>query len=179
MPGSKAVTHAEACKESQIIVLCTPGGQATLDCFTTLYKAALLSGEITRTWLNKAITSIEDKIVIDLTNPFALDHAKSTSGGEMLQNIAPTVRVVKTLNSIGHNKYGSPAVHGEKVDMFVAGDNAEARKVVLELVGELGFNPVDAGGIAASRWIEALCYGWVHMAHTMGWGRDIGWKLIK
>jgi hypothetical protein len=32
--------------------------------------------------------------VIDLTNPFTLDHLKSTSGGEMLQNISgPTVKV--------------------------------------------------------------------------------------
>jgi hypothetical protein len=39
----------------------------------------------------------------------------------------------------------------EKTDMFVAGDNVEARETVLKLVHDLGFNPVDAGGIAASR----------------------------
>lgn len=118
--------------------------------------------------------------MVDLTNPFSLDHLKSTSGGEMLQAISgPTVRVVKAFNSVGHEKYLAPTVKGEKIDMFVAADNLEARKEILQLAGDMGFNPVDAGGIASSRWMEALCYAWVHMAHAMKNGRDIGWRLMK
>ncbi len=111
--------HIAACTASNIIVLCTPGGQPTLDVFTTLYKAGALT----------------DKTVIDLTNPFSLDHLKSTSGGEMLQQISgPAVKVVKTLNTIGHNMYSTPSVGGQKADMFVAGDNAEAKNDVVKLV---------------------------------------------
>jgi predicted dinucleotide-binding enzyme len=52
------------------------------------------------------------------------------------------VQVVKTLNTIGHNKYGSPTVGGEKADMFVAADNNDAKSEALNLVKEMGFNPV-------------------------------------
>jgi hypothetical protein len=27
--------------------------------------------------------------------------------------------------------------------------------------------------------MEALAYGWVHMAHAMGNGRNQGWKLLR
>jgi len=158
-----AKTHSDACKAADIIVLATPGGQATIDVFSTLYKAALLS---------------EDKIVVDLTNPFSLDHKKSDSGGEMLQKIAASVRVVKTLNSVGHDLYTHPKVNNVAIDMFVAADDLDAKRRIMHLVGEMGFNPVNAGGIESSRWMEALGYGWVHMAHTVGYGRNIGWKLL-
>lgn len=168
VPGATAATHLEACKGANFVFLATPGGDATLDVFKTLFKTGCL----------EAVD--REKVVVDLTNPFALDHLKSTSGGEMLQAIAgDTVHVVKTLNTCGHNLYNSPTIGNEKVDMFVAGNNEQARKQTLELVGAMGFNPVDAGGIAASRWMEALCYGWVHMAHNMGLGREIGWKLLR
>jgi hypothetical protein len=26
--------------------------------------------------------------------------------------------------------------------------------------------------------LQALCYGWVHMAHAKGLGREIAWKLL-
>lgn len=171
VPGSRAETHSKAIEHASIVFLATPGGQPTLDVFTELYKAGL--------FVPVESTVVISKIVVDLTNPFALDHLKSTSGGEMLQAIGgPYVRIVKAFNTTGHEKYCAPTVKGEKIDLFVAGDNQSARETILKLAGDMGFNPVDAGGIASSRWMEALCYGWVHMAHKMGVGRDSGWKLL-
>lgn len=163
--GAKAaaLTHADACHAAQVLILATPGGAATVDVLSTLWKAALVTPQ---------------HIVVDLTNPFSIDHPKSTSGGEMLQALSPTIRVVKAFNTVGSNKFVAPTVGTDKIDMFVAGDNAEARHAIMRLADDMGFHAVDAGGIASSRWMEALCYGWVHMAHAMGLGRDLGWKLL-
>jgi predicted dinucleotide-binding enzyme len=47
----------------------------------------------------------------------------------------------------------------------VAGDDADAKLTVARLVGRLGLRPVDAGGIASSRYLERLAVD-LHAAAT-------------
>jgi 8-hydroxy-5-deazaflavin:NADPH oxidoreductase len=61
--------------------------------------------------------------------------------------------VVKAFNNIYadhlRNK-GTPAGTAGRVALPVAGDHGEAKAVVMQLVDEIGFDPVDAGGIDES-----------------------------
>lgn len=159
-PKAVSLTHTEAVSASQVVFVATPGGAPAVEVVTNLYKAGAL----------KPI-----HIVVDLTNPF---DNEVTSGGERMQAIAPQIRVVKAFNTCGSNKFVEPTVGTEKIDMFVAANDADARKEIMQLANAIGFSSVDAGGIASSRWMEALCYGWVHMAHAQKLGRNIGWKLL-
>jgi predicted dinucleotide-binding enzyme len=58
--------------------------------------------------------------------------------------------VIKAFNSI-HAKHlmenGKPAGAPGRIALPVAGDDARAKKVVMELVDQLGFDPIDAGGL--------------------------------
>jgi hypothetical protein len=58
--------------------------------------------------------------------------------------------VVKAFNNI-HAEHllelGRPAGTSGRIALPVAGDDAKAKEVVLRLVDELGFDPVDAGGL--------------------------------
>jgi predicted dinucleotide-binding enzyme len=61
--------------------------------------------------------------------------------------------VIKAFNNIYAEhllKHGKPAGAPERIALPVAGDDGEAKAVVLRLVDELGFDPVDAGGLDES-----------------------------
>lgn len=61
--------------------------------------------------------------------------------------------VVKAFNNIYAEhllKRGRPAGDPERIALPVAGDDERAKRVVMGLVDELGFDPVDAGGLDES-----------------------------
>ena len=62
-------------------------------------------------------------------------------------------RVVKAFNNIQAlhlMEKGTPAGSPDRIALPVAGDDAQAKQVVMELVEELGFDPVDAGTLDES-----------------------------
>lgn len=61
--------------------------------------------------------------------------------------------VVKAFNNIYAEhllENGRPAGDPDRVALPVAGDDDSSKRVVMELIDELGFDPVDAGGLADS-----------------------------
>jgi 8-hydroxy-5-deazaflavin:NADPH oxidoreductase len=72
--------------------------------------------------------------------------------------------VVKAFNNIYAShllELGRPKGSPERFALPVAGDDPAAKKIVMDLVDELGFDPVDAGGLAES-WRQqpgTPCYG--------------------
>ena len=58
---------------------------------------------------------------------------------------APGAFVFKTLNTTGASNMAKAAGHQFKPVMLVAGDDLGKKLQVMELVGKLGFEPVDAG----------------------------------
>jgi predicted dinucleotide-binding enzyme len=61
--------------------------------------------------------------------------------------------VIKAFNNIYARhllEKGRPAGTAGRVALPVAGDDAQAKKIVLELVDELGFDPIDADGLDES-----------------------------
>jgi len=53
--------------------------------------------------------------------------------------------VVKAFNTALAARQADPVVDGVQLDGFVAGDDQAAKRQVLELVGSIGFRPIDAG----------------------------------
>ena len=66
-----------------------------------------------------------------------------TSTAETLQSRVPSARVVKAFNTAFASRQADPVVDGVRVDGYVAGDDAEAKAAVLQLVESIGFVPVD------------------------------------
>ncbi len=116
------------------------------------------------------------KVVIDLSNRFG--PKPMNSAGEELAQLTGA-RVVKAFNTIGAEHYLNPVIGGEAASMLVAGDDTEAKQVVLQLAQELGFEPVDAGPLAVSAHLENLAALWVHLALRTPLGRNIGFRLLK
>jgi 8-hydroxy-5-deazaflavin:NADPH oxidoreductase len=72
-----------------------------------------------------------------------------------------------------------PIFHGVKSVMFVAGDDAANKPKVVELVGALGFEVVDAGPLRNARLLEAHAMLWIDLALNRGLGRDFAFALLR
>ncbi|NDW04168.1 NADPH-dependent F420 reductase [Jiella pacifica] len=78
-------------------------------------------------------------------------HEETTS--ERLARHLPGARIVKAFNAIRAVELttdAKPAGEAGRRALPVAGDDAEAKRVVMELTDELGYEPVDTGSLADS-----------------------------
>ena len=127
--------------------------------------------------------ALAGKVVIDATNPIKADYSglatDGTSGAEEIQAKAPGARVVKAFNTAFAARQADPKVAGGlRVDGFVAADDADAKATVLGLVEAIGFNPVDAGGLAMARYLEGMAWLNITLQMNNGWSWQAGWKLV-
>ncbi|GAB3159108.1 hypothetical protein GCM10027290_63530 [Micromonospora sonneratiae] len=80
----------------------------------------------------------------------------SMSGGELIAHAASGWRVAKAFNTLSADALTHWPADGGPVCVPVASDHPSGRREVFELVLRLGLHPVDAGGIASSREMEAM-----------------------
>ncbi len=117
------------------------------------------------------------KIVIDTTNrPGA--SASGRSAAQDLAAMIPGAHVVKAFNTIGAEHMAQGTLNGEQLSMFMAGDDAHAKAVVAQLVADVGFDPVDVGGLNAAHLLESLAQLWIALARG-SYGRGVGFRLVR
>jgi predicted dinucleotide-binding enzyme len=131
----------------------------------------------------KTVGPLNGKIVLDATNPltsdFALAVGHNDSAGETVARLAAGAHVVKAFNTTGFNNMADSRYPGGKLMMLVAGDDANAKKAVLTLASDLGFEGVDAGPLTMSRYLEPMAMVWIKLAITQKMGRDFGFALLR
>jgi len=168
--GSKASvgTFADAAAFGEIIVLATLGVAA---------ESVLQSA---------GPETFRGKILIDTTNPLdfsggvppKLAIAGNDSGGERVQRMLPGAHVVKAFNTVGNALMFRPQLPGGPPDMFIAGNNEDAKQQVGAILTDFGWGVVDVGGIESSRYLEAMCMVWVLSAVRSGaWNQ--AFKLLR
>jgi predicted dinucleotide-binding enzyme len=62
----------------------------------------------------------------------------------------PVIKVFNNIYAEHLDKRGKPPGTPGRIALPVSGDNAKAKKVVMDLVNDMGFDPVDAGGLDES-----------------------------
>ncbi len=162
--GAKAArSNVEAVKHAEVVIVAVPYDKL---------------GEVFR----ELGASVDGKVVIDATNHVDMENpAKVFSGpsnAEEIQTRHPKVRVVKAFNYAFATRMADPSVKGVKLDGFVAGDDQEAKEKALELVGSIGFRPVDAGALVMSRVLEGMAFLNITLQIRNGWPWQNGWKLV-
>jgi predicted dinucleotide-binding enzyme len=95
------------------------------------------------------------KVVIDAMNAYsesfqAMDLEPSSSSEEVEKQLKGA-RLVKALNTLGAGRLaseGKPGGGDDRLVLFVAGDDEEAKQVVSRLIEDIGFAAVDTGDLA-------------------------------
>jgi 8-hydroxy-5-deazaflavin:NADPH oxidoreductase len=140
-PGAHAVSAAEA-SQADLVVAAVP-----MHKFRTLDASALAGRTVVDTMNYWAPTDGE-------IFEFEGDH-RSTS--EVVQDFLAGSTVVKALNHIGYKDLeglARPAGDPDRRALAVAGDDDSARAAVGTFLDRLGYDPVDAGPLAAGRAFE-------------------------
>jgi predicted dinucleotide-binding enzyme len=86
----------------------------------------------------------------------AIDQGQSESVWVSEQLGRPVIKAFNNILAYSLASLGSPEGAADRLAVAVAGDNAAAKKIVMGLVNELGFDPVDAGSLEES-WRQQPC----------------------
>jgi predicted dinucleotide-binding enzyme len=104
--------------------------------------------------------ALQGKVIIDITNPITPDAKgfvtpEGTSGAQEIAKAAPAgAHVVKAFNTLFAGVLAAGAAEGRPLDVFIAGDDAQAKALVSAFIESLGLRPLDAGQLPMARAIE-------------------------
>jgi 8-hydroxy-5-deazaflavin:NADPH oxidoreductase len=151
-PKAKIGRFVDAAQFGEVVVLAVKGSVAS--------KALEAAGA----------GNLAGKTVIDVTNPIAdappengvLKYFTNLDGSlmEQLQKQFASAHFVKAFNSVGSPTMVNPQFKGGKPSMFIAGNDAAAKKTVSGILDQFGWEVEDMGGAEAARAIEPLCILW-------------------
>lgn len=159
--GASVATIPASLADADVIVLATP--------FAAVPAVAA------------ALPDWTGRLVIDCTNPigpgFKLLHGHTDSGAEVVARLLPGARVVKSFSAQGAEVLAHPVYDGVPASNFYCGDDADAKAVVKQLVEDVGFEAIDAGGLASARYLEPITMLWITMSRSLG--RDFAFKVLR
>lgn len=153
-PGNaSATTPAEAVAGAEVIVLAVPGTAAE---------------EVTR-----SLGDLSGKIIIDPTNRVGRENGVMVhdvpgkgSNAALIQAAAPGARVVKAFNTLNVAQMADPETAGGPITIMLAGDDAEAKQFVAELVEGMGLDAVDVGPLVYANTLEEMLILWANSLRT-------------
>jgi predicted dinucleotide-binding enzyme len=139
--GARTGTPAEAAAFGEVVMLSVPW---------RLIDAVLAD-----------VGALDGKIVIDTTNQFGAGGLEELPEGRTAAQLnaarMPGARYTKAFNTLtsGFQAEAAGRTGPDRVAIFVAGDDADAKEVVAGLIDDAGFTAIDVGGTADAAIMEA------------------------
>lgn len=161
----KVATPKEAIREAEVVVLATP--------FAAVEEA-----------LQAVAEEMRGKILIDCTNPVGpgLSHGLKSvqSGSELIQQLLPDTRVVKAFTIYGYENFedSSYPAHAVKPVMMFCGNDPAAKSSVSGLIAQLGWQPLDVGGLEQALHLEHMTLLWVRLVRVNGHSPHLVWAML-
>jgi NADPH-dependent F420 reductase len=132
-------TYVDAAADAEVVILTVPW--AAMD--ETLAELGDLHGTV----------------VVDVSYPYNKREREALGGrstAEVIQERLPAARVFKGWNHVHARHLTDPEVEGIASSVLIAGDDPAGKEAVFTLARDMGFHPVDAGPLRASRDLEKL-----------------------
>jgi 8-hydroxy-5-deazaflavin:NADPH oxidoreductase len=116
--------------------------------------------------------NLRDKTLIDVSNPLdfsqgmppTLSVCNTDSMGERIQAAFPDAKVVKALNTMNARVMVNPSLVPDDHDVFICGNDSDAKARVTELLRSFGWRTViNLGDISASRGMEMILPIWLRL----------------
>lgn len=167
--AARCGTFADAAADGELVFNCTAGAHSI--------EALRAAGA----------DNLRGKVLIDVANP--LDFSKGMpptlsifnddSLGESIQRTFPEARVVKALNTMNCEIMVDPSRVAGDHDVFVSGDEAEAKAQVVELLKSFGWKqPIDLGDLSTARGTESFLPLWLRLWGALG-TPDFNIKVVR
>ena len=124
------------------------------------------------------------RVLIDATNPVGpgITHPLGDrSGAQSVQDAVPEARVVKAFSVYGFENLEDNAYPGYDVPpaMPFCGDDPDAKQLVGRLIRQLGWEPIDVGGLAQALHLEHMTLLWVRMVRADGGSPGQVWAVLR
>ena len=132
-------TYADAAKDADVVILTVP--------WTAMDQTLRQLGDLPVT------------VVIDVSYPNSKREREALRGrstAEAIQQQLPSARVFKGWNHVHARHLTDPEVDGVAASVLIAGDDPAAKDIVFAMARDMGFHPVDAGPLRATRDLEKL-----------------------
>jgi predicted dinucleotide-binding enzyme len=103
------------------------------------------------------------KLLVDITNPVAPDlksfvTPEDSFGAQEIVKAAPADAVViKAFNTLFSHVLAAGPVKSHPLDVFIAGDDAQAKARISAFIESLGLRPMDTGLLPMARTLEHVC----------------------
>jgi hypothetical protein len=130
-------------------------------------------------------SELAGKVLVDCTNPVGpgLRHGLDSrqSGSQAVQKLVPAARVVKAFSIYGFENFEDsryPA-YSVKPAMMFCGDDTAAKRTVGELIAQLGWEPLDVGGLEQALHLEHMTLLWVRMVRVGGATPHMVWARLR
>jgi predicted dinucleotide-binding enzyme len=150
--NASAKTPQQAVIGADMVVLAVPGTSAVA--------------------VTEGLGDLSGKIIIDPTNVYSRAGGTLTHGVEgkgsnaaLIQAAAPGATVVKAFNTLNSRQMVDPETAGGPITIMLAGDDADAKAQVAELVRGMDLDAVDVGGLEYAHILEEMLVMW---AASMG-----------
>jgi NADPH-dependent F420 reductase len=124
------------------------------------------------------------KVVVDIANPLNSTYdglataPDSSSAEDLAKALVAGAKVVKAFNTTYAGTLVAGEVAGQKLDVFIAGDDADAKAKIAQIVNDGGMRAIDAGPLQRARQIESMQLLHIVLQGSLGtnWGSAL--KII-
>ena len=163
--GARAGTPAEATESADLLLLAVHW--ARID--DVLEKAGTMSGTVVVT-CSLPMNADDTKLVVGQTS----------SGAEQLAKKVPKARVVSAFSTVPSEVLFSvfkARANRKRPSLVYCGDDARAKKTAARLIGDVGFDPVDAGALEIARYTEPFTLLVAQLAYEGTRGPALAYRL--
>ena len=129
--------------------------------------------------------ALAGKVLVDCTNPVGpgLTHGlrSERAGSQVIQGLVPAAHVVKAFSIYGFENFIDPVYPGydTRPAMLFCGDDGAAKARVASLITDVGFEPVDMGGLVQALHLEHMTLLWIRMARGPGGSPHVVWSALR
>jgi predicted dinucleotide-binding enzyme len=158
-----------AAKGGAIVTVAPPGSRITTD---MVVLAVYYPSE--RAIVEQYGQQLAGKIIVEISNPLNesfddLATPPGSSAAEELAKILPAgAKVVKAFNTTFAGTLVAGKVAGQPLDVFIAGDDADAKAQVASVLESGGLRPIDVGPLRRARQLEGIGLLHITMQGTTG-----------
>lgn len=157
--NTQAMPIREAVAKSEVVLIATPP--------TAVFELVLQLGDVS------------GKVIIDATNSVRQAPDPYKTVYHCLAD-KTNAEVVKCFNSTGFENILNPVYNEERIDMFMAGDSAEAKAVAAQLALDAGFGAcIDFGNADKVELLEKFALSWINLAIMQGHGRNMAFRVVR